>query len=132
MKVIMLEGPSSCGKTTTVNLVYDILIATLGTTVITAKSLLGGNPKDFEAMLMYAGKKVALFSMGDYSNAVVGAMNKYHGLADVLVVACNSKFTHPRIAITAYPNHIIAKVKQPLANQAIDDNRVANSIVALI
>jgi thymidylate kinase len=132
MEIIMLEGPGSCGKTTTINLVYDTLSATPGTTVITAKSQLGDNTKDFEAMLMYNGKKVALFSMGDLSNEVVNAMKRYSSSSDVLVIACNSKFTNPKIAITAYTNHIIAKAKQPLALRVANDNSAANSIVALI
>jgi ABC-type cobalamin/Fe3+-siderophores transport system ATPase subunit len=132
MDVIMLTGPNSCGKTTVLNLLYDDLTVNYGATVHTAKNQLGGNPNDFESVLIYKGKKVAIFTMGDYSNDVVAAMNKYAATADVLIIACNSKFKNPFIAITVYGHHIIQKSKQAPANRNSNDVVVVSQIIPLI
>jgi energy-coupling factor transporter ATP-binding protein EcfA2 len=130
MKVIMLRGPSSCGKTTILNLVYDTLMNTHNATIHTAKMPLGGNSKDFEAILNYNGKTVSIFTMGDYSIGVTNTMKKYAGFpADVLVIACNDRFKRPMTAINNYPNSIIAKTRQLSAN---NDQREANNIITLI
>ena len=129
MKVIMLKGPHSCGKTTVLNLVYDMLVDTHGAAVKKHKSPLGGNKKDFEAVLDYNGTTVAIYTMGDYSCAVTDAMQKYASCnADVLIIACNDRFKRPLTAIKKYPNAIIQKTK----NTQSKDEGKANEIIAKI
>jgi energy-coupling factor transporter ATP-binding protein EcfA2 len=108
MKIIMLLGENNCGKSTTLNWVYDC-INPASEDIICTKSVLG-NPiqKDFECIIRYQNKTVAFFTMGDYSNKVCEAMVKYDKLnCDILVCACNPQFVNPRNRIKNYPHHII-------------------------
>jgi len=126
MEVIMLDGPGSCGKTTTLNLVYSELTTIHGATVHTNKTPLGGNQQDFEVILNYNGKTVAIFTMGDFSNMIINAMNKYARLVNVLVIACNNRFRNPYIAIQAYKNIILHKPKgNPASDQLFTDNIIS-------
>lgn len=98
MKIIMLYGPSSSGKTTTINMVYDAIISQ--SFVVHPKRQLGGNSADFEAVLDYTKedttKRVAFFSMGDFAYEVVHAMSFYEGMGcEVLVCTCNDRFIVP-------------------------------------
>jgi hypothetical protein len=107
MKVIMLLGPSNKGKTTTMNLLYDEL-ARYEENIVCPKSQLGGNPKDFECILKYDGKLVALYSMGDFSTCIIPAISAYEEKkCDVLVYTCNDKFTRPKERIKKYPGSVI-------------------------
>lgn len=76
MQLLILNGASNTGKTTTINYLFDKLISD-GAKIENPKSTLGGDPKDFEAILLYKGKRIGLFSMGDYSNQLSNAITKY-------------------------------------------------------
>jgi nucleoside-triphosphatase THEP1 len=130
MNVVMLTGPSSCGKTTVLNKEYDALIRS-GAQMLT-KEQLGEDTKDFKAVLSYKEKKIALFSMGDYSRKVVAAMREYAKTAEILVIACNDKFKKPFVAIEEYTHHIIWKRKQPLLHREDDDKKVMSDIMQKI
>jgi len=105
MKILMLYGPSHSGKTTTINMVYDALIAQNAIPkkprpFPKAVNIQDYKGKDFEAVLECNAKggtiKVALFSMGDIAYEVVHAMSFYEGMGcDVLVCACNDRFNVP-------------------------------------
>jgi nucleoside-triphosphatase THEP1 len=122
MNVVMLTGPSSCGKTTVLNKEYDALIRS-GAQMLT-KEQLGEDTKDFKAVLSYKEKKIALFSMGDYSGKVVAAMREYAKTAEILVIVCNDKFKKPFVAIKEYcTHHIIRKSKQVFFHWDNDDKK---------
>lgn len=107
MKIIALKGPGSSGKSTTLNLVYDKLIH-LGAKVLVPKTFLL-NPKqiDFECILEYTGKKIAFYTMGDYSGKTIGAIDKYNkGLCDVLILATNDKLVKPTKKILSFSSCI--------------------------
>ncbi|MDW5419272.1 hypothetical protein R6242_22115 [Iodobacter sp. CM08] len=76
MDMILLFGDPNSGKTTTMNLVYSDLIAK-GATVVEPKMQVGGNPLDFECVLKYQEKLIAIFSMGDYLHECYSAIIKY-------------------------------------------------------
>ncbi len=96
MKIILLSGCDSCGKTTTFNLLYDELIDNMNAQIIKKKKQLGANKKDFECILSYNSKKIALFSVGDFSRKVTSAFKDYEEMAcDLLICACNDKFKLP-------------------------------------
>lgn len=121
MRIIFLFGPSSCGKTTTLNLLYDQLIQN-GSNVLRAKTRLGGCVDDFETVLLYNNKKIAIFTMGDFATEVMHAMSFYEGMGcDTLICACNDRFVQPIYRLknryanqysiikkTISPNHIAA------------------------
>lgn len=108
MIIIALRGDDSCGKTKTLNLVYDRIIAAGGKS--TNKVQLGGDPSDFEDIVRFKGLKVAFFTMGDYAYATIGAIRKYDGLqVDVLVIASNIKFVRPIALIITYSHNLVIK-----------------------
>jgi hypothetical protein len=111
MKIIMLSGESRCGKTTTLNKVYDFISPT-DENIIRAKKQLGGKAEDFECIIRYIGKTVAFFTMGDYSLYLVEAFEKYNKLScDFLICACNNRFKKPYQKVTRFSNLIINKKK---------------------
>jgi hypothetical protein len=125
----MLSGKSNSGKTTTLNLVYDYIIHAHGT-VISPKRMLGDTAYlDFECVLGYKNKTVAIFSMGDLSGDVCGAFIKYNGQCDVLICACNTRLVYPYQQIKHYPNDIIAKTMPRNVVSNITDR---DKILALI
>lgn len=116
MKIIMLSGCPKSGKTTTLGKVYDFLEKVTGTQIIRPKTPLGGNPKDFECVLCCQGKRVAMFTMGDYVYEIVHAMSYYDGFgADVLIVA-NSNKVHPKYRIKRYPGSVEIMKTMPLSD----------------
>lgn len=109
MKIIMLLGKSSCGKTTTLNKVYDFINPT-EENIIKAKSKLGGDKHDFECIVKYKDKTIAFFTMGDYSCYLIEAFEKYDKKhCDFLICACNNRFKRPYERIKKYSHSIINK-----------------------
>ena len=128
MKIIALKGPGTTGKSTTLNLVYDDLIK-LGAKILVSKTVLG-NPKhrDFECVLEYLSKKVAFYTMGDYSGYTIEAIDKYNkGLCDVLIIATNDKFVKPTAKILKFPSNVI--IPKTIATPTIPSNiQIANDL----
>ncbi|WP_430408701.1 hypothetical protein [Kordia sp.] len=135
MRIIALRGEGNCGKTTTLNLVYDDLIAK-GATVFIAKKQVGGDKRDFETVLIYHGKKIAFFTMGDYSIYLIEAIIKYEALkVDILICASNIKFVKPIKKIVTYNHNLVIKsIASPKTKTAnsIENNKDATTIVGLI
>ena len=102
LKVIMLDGQSRCGKTTTLNYLYDAMVAQ-GGKIIRPKTQIDDNLKDFECVLEYEEKKVAIFTMGDIMKEVNHAMSFYEGMdCDILVCACNNRFARRKNRLSRY------------------------------
>lgn len=111
MKIIALNGADSCGKSTTLNLVYDELINNLGASVMVPKTVLG-NPihKDFECTIIYKSMKIVFFTMGDASRESSEAIKKYQSLnVDILIIAINNKFVNPLKLIMNFLHIIVPK-----------------------
>ncbi|MCZ4243837.1 hypothetical protein [Pedobacter punctiformis] len=101
MKILTLYGDSGKGKTTTLNIVYDMLIKT--GVVPGIKTQLGANSNDFSVIVTYKGQQVAFYTMGDYSGALIEAIRYYSGLkVDTLICACNNKLVKPPKEIAKY------------------------------
>jgi len=67
MKIIVLYGNKNTGKTTTMGMVYAALISD-GASVLTFSAVYDKKPtNDFEAILGYKGKQIAICSYGDLS-----------------------------------------------------------------
>jgi hypothetical protein len=121
MKVIMLSGKKNCGKSTTLNLVYDYINPAMED-IISPKSILG-NPKyrDFECIIRYQNKTVAFYTMGDFPDMVCDAITKYDKLnCDILVCACNARFAQPHQQIK---NYLHAIIKKRVIHEASDSER---------
>lgn len=77
MEIIVLEGLPDKGKSTTIGILYQLLLSNGGTS--TNKKPLGGDPKDFsDIVINYKNLKIAIFSMGDNSNAISKAIVNYN------------------------------------------------------
>ena len=130
MKIIALVGPSCCGKTTTLNIVYQILLAQGA--ISTNRQQEGGNPKDFSDLLQWQGKKIAIYTMGDYSGALVTAIRYYFAQnCDTLICACNNRFTRPFDEFAKHNTTQINKTQQ-LDSTLYIDNTIANNIVSML
>jgi GTPase SAR1 family protein len=108
MKILALVGPGSCGKTTTINLVYKDLIDKGATSK--NKKQEGGNKMDFSAEVTWNGKLICFLSMGDYSGYLIDAIGKYDNLkCDIFICACNNRFKNPFKVFAKYHNKITIK-----------------------
>lgn len=134
MRIIALRGGDSCGKTATINLVYDRVILSGG--VSTCKTKVGGDIRDFSDVVHYKGQTVAFYSMGDLAFATIKAINKYNALGiDILVIASNIKFVRPiRLILTFAHNLVIKTVAVPSnpVNDLTANTTDANAIFVLI
>lgn len=132
LNIIALIGPDSCGKTTTLNIVYQELLR-LGA-ISTNREQEGGNPNDFSDILIWQELRVAFFTMGDYSNAIVNSFLVYNNEnCNFLVCAINDRFVRPFRAITDFPNTQIRKVREQIPQERQQANiEIANQIINLI
>jgi len=92
MKIILLSGKPNTGKSTTLNLLFNELTQNGTKNIVSDKKELG-NPaqKDFECVVSYKGKEIAIFCMGDYYSVFIDVLIKYAN-CDVLVLAYNETF----------------------------------------
>jgi hypothetical protein len=134
MRIIALRGTGSCGKTATLNLVYNRVISSGG--VSTCKTQVGGDIRDFSDIVNYKGLTVAFFTMGDYSIHTINAIKKYNTLGiDVLVIASNNKFVKPIRLILTFSNNLVIKTIATPSNPTNDlaaNTLDANTIFGLI
>ncbi len=132
LNIIALIGPSSCGKTTTLNIVYQELLR-LGA-VSTNREQEGGNPNDFSDILIWRELRIAFFTMGDYSNAIVNSINHYNNQnCNFLVCAMNDRFVRPFITIQRFQNTQLRKQIEEIPNNRLQvDNGIADQILNII
>ncbi len=90
MKIIVLKGNSNIGKTTTLNIVYDNLINQGG--LSTNRQTIGNpNQNDFSDIVDWKNKKIAFYTMGDYSTYLKEAIYCYEKQkCDILVCAIST------------------------------------------
>lgn len=127
-KIIVVYGASSMGKTTVVNDIYDNLIKQ-GALVTKSKMKVGGNPKDFEAVLSFKGKFIAFLSMGDYRSVVDDYVSKYK-MYDVFITALNKGFANIS-TVWLKNSNVIYKIDKVQANST-DNKKVEINVVSLI
>lgn len=124
MKIIALSGSNSCGKTTSLNLVYKMIIDVGG--ISTNRKQEGGDKRDFSDIVSFNGLKVAFFTMGDSANHALNAIKNYNAQeADILIIANNIKFVKPIQAILKYENTIVPK---NVANPVTEENNLTANI----
>ncbi len=84
MKIIVVKGSPNSGKTTSIRLVYDLLLY-LGAEIDVARK----SDKihiDFDAELLYNGNRIAISSAGDVLKNMHGTITK-HKDCDILIMA---------------------------------------------
>lgn len=94
MKIILLVGLPNKGKTTTLKELYTHLTKGLPNPPKPIPIKVNNvTTSDFECVIPYKKKNVAIFSMGDTMHRVYDAIIKYCGIADVLVAAYSTDGT---------------------------------------
>lgn len=129
MKIVLLSGKPNTGKTTTLNLVYNSLLSS-SAHILQPRSILGSNPNDFECILSYTGKVVAIYSAGDLISDCYSAIVKYC-YCDTLVLAYSDKFSNSLAQlVSACPMHVVINKSHgnPSTNNINDCSLVIQNI----
>ena len=84
MKIIVIKGNPNSGKTTSIRLVYDILLY-LGAEIDIARKY-GKTHIDFDTELLYNGKRIAISSAGDLLKNILKTVSD-HDSCDILITA---------------------------------------------
>ncbi len=84
MKIIVVKGNPNSGKTTSIRLVYDMLLY-FGAEIEKPRSS-GKTYTDFDTELLYKEKRIAISSAGDVLKNIHKTINRHKG-CDILVTA---------------------------------------------
>lgn len=115
MKIIALVGLSNTGKTTTINLVYNMVLQQGGMT--TQKQPLGGDPNDFLDIVLWKNIKIVFFSMGDNSTALANAIYNYREQNCDLMI-CSLSIGTPKIrANNALNSFNVTRINKTIDSQ---------------
>lgn len=128
MRIIALRGNRDCGKSTTLNRVYQEIISnTLYCANQGLREVLG-NPinNDFECIVtLFDNRNIAFYTMGDYMRDIPYAIEKYAEMkVDILILASNTNYNNHLDAIANYPFNIVTKTIALPRND--DNNNVCN------
>lgn len=95
MHSLAFVGPTSSGKTTTLTLVYGMLINEFELEVI-ERNQEGGDLRDFSVIMVRGELRIAMNLMGDYAKGVINCFEwaHQHGCTH-LITACNEHFSQP-------------------------------------
>lgn len=93
MRIICLTGISNTGKTTTLNLLYDLLVARLASSHNDRKPL--GNPaqNDFQETVNYQNEVIEFYTMGDYPKPLELAIREAPGRGITIFICACSGFS---------------------------------------
>lgn len=143
MKLILLQGPSHCGKTETFIKLREKIISDFTGTELHFERI--NNSRDFQSVIKCNNKQIALFSMGDLKGECIKAILKYLGV-DVLVLAENSgfkislfeevplKLSYTKISGEEPPAHVIVKMLKKTTQEEMakeEDAKVAEILAEL-
>lgn len=115
-KIIVLTGQSNCGKSSTLNLVYDQIFSKGAKIIIPKKTLGDPNQKDFTTVLDYKGRRIAFYTMGDYSDNLINDAIEFYNTqnydVDILVIAFSVKISWSKdvfFELSKYQSFLIPK-----------------------
>ena len=109
MKTIILYGGAGSGKSTTIRLLYYVLLY-LGARIIRPRSN-GSFYRDFNCILYMDGKSVYLYSLGDTIKAVENALNDASSQnCDVFVGVLNNGLSSGRQRMKRFSPMYIDKI----------------------
>jgi tRNA uridine 5-carbamoylmethylation protein Kti12 len=124
MKIILLSGKPNSGKSTALRLFYDKLRENGKCQIVSKKEPDDG--WDFECILKYNDKTIAIKSDGDVYQWCIDAIIKYAN-RDVLVLAYSDKFARSlEEIISRYDYHCVVKKKRAIES---DNERVCKEIM---
>lgn len=117
MRIIVLQGMSDTGKTSTLNLVYNMLVPN-GGGISTNRQSLGGDPNDFSDIVIRDNQRIAFYTMGDYSTYLANAIYDYDRQnCDILVCALSTNTAKARA------NNALDQFNATRINKTIASNR---------
>jgi len=114
MRIIVLQGMPSTGKTRTLNLVSDLLLQSAG---LSTNRQVIGNPvqNDFSDIIQWNNLRIAFFTMGDYSTYLANAIHDYNNQnCDVMVCALSTNTAKVR-ANNALINFNATRINKTIA-----------------
>ncbi|MDI5950274.1 hypothetical protein [Flavobacterium yafengii] len=126
MEIIVLEGFSNTGKTTTIGILYNLLLSNGG--ISTNKQALGRDPNDFsDIVINYKNLKIGIFSMGDNSTAISqGIVNFNNQNCDVFI--CSLSTGTPKVRANNRINRFQnIRIPKTIASQNITENQANNN-----
>ncbi|GHV33075.1 hypothetical protein AGMMS4952_24570 [Spirochaetia bacterium] len=112
MDIIVLEGPKSCGKTSSLGMLYALMANKAGTQILKGPVSIhdkGEGPKDFFAVLDYTGKrlgnkKIAIFTSGDTISLIELGINiAIDQQVDILIAPNSTR----KPAFVLYASHTV-------------------------
>jgi ABC-type uncharacterized transport system YnjBCD ATPase subunit len=135
MEVLALEGNSNCGKSETLNIVYQMLLSD-GFTQIAGNFAVLGNPKmrDFTDVLTKENKIIGIVTQGDYvigKDSIAKHLNKlFLAGCSVAICACTNNNPKAKLQVMKYtPNTFF--IKNPTYTTSVESlERVLNNIIA--
>lgn len=117
MRIIVLQGMPDTGKTSALNLVYNMLVQN-GGGISTNRQPLGGDPNDFSDIVIRRNQRIAFYTMGDYSTYLANAIYDYdHQNCDILVCALSTNTAKVRA------NNALNQFNTTRINKTIASNR---------
>lgn len=117
MRVIVLQGMPNTGKTSTLNIVYDMLVPN-GVGVSTNRQSLGGDPGDFSDIVIEGTQRIAFYTAGDASTFLANAIYDYNRQGcDVLFCALSTNTPKVR-ANTALNQFNVSRINKTIAPNA--------------
>lgn len=89
MRITVLQGLHNTGKTSTLIIVWNLLLQNGG--VSTNRQPLGGDSNDFSDIVVRGNQRIAFYTMGDYSTYLANAIYEYDSQnCDVIVCALST------------------------------------------
>ena len=128
MKIIFLSGKKKCGKTPTLEMLYNKLSDVTGQKP--KKMDIFGDNKDFCCVFNFKKKKVAIFTSGDSMSIIIDAVFLY-SYVDCLIMAFNSdgiRKTELLNEVSNYKHNKHIKKTVCKKNATKEDKNNANSI----
>lgn len=124
MRIIVLQEMPDKGKTSTIWIIRDLLLRNNGISLPNQFQIFGSNPipfkDDFKDIIMYNNLKVAIYSVGDYSNYLVNAIYDYDSQGcDVMVCALSTNTAKVRA------NNTLNRFNANRINKTITPNATA-------
>lgn len=97
MKLIILSGDSGCGKTTSLNLLHDLLLQAGKVKELSRHPCGHPDANDYEYLLEnQRGEKLVVSTWGDYHWLLKDCCQR-NAQCDVIVCACNKNFMRNRV-----------------------------------
>lgn len=135
MRIVVLQGMPNTGKTSALNLVYNMLVSSGGGRSTNRQSL-GGDPNDFSDIVVRGTQRIAFFTMGDFSTYLANAIYDYDRQGcDVMICALSTNNAKVRAnnALNQYNANrinktIAANKNNPTAENTLDAQQIFISI----